>query len=1178
MYKDDQGVCPLASVGIKIINVILKTNRDLISRSDLQKFLLRIKRDHRIKGLRLDTSGLIEVLSDADTSTVERMILTNLMSKIEEKGDVRERCNTIAKGILDEVEDRDAVFAFLPERLRVAYQSALTSTLARKYLESLYTMKMEGTAAPSPQPEAPPPVFMKQMPQTLSTAVIGDNRPKMEIVLDYADMLDISVERAEILYNAGYTSFGMLKIAPYPNLASLVGKETATYIRERMGNPVSQQEFLSALGVDTRAVPRSKMRMVVPSYGAPMPYAPVPPYGVQKTPWRRKLPKRIAIKRYKARRRRYAACATIFLLTIWGIMFSFWQFGLTTEPKVIPIDWSKEIRYEDPAEQGLPAGSDIVGYAVSFRDDLLTLRTDVNGDIGSDTAFGAYIDLDGSSSTGAGIRSIGADTRIDAVPDAKGTFSCKFFRYKDGGFVFDGNLVCAKKGSTIEMQFARGGLVPSPDAIYSFHTSTKGGFGDESQVVVSYGKGALLVTQMPLIKGVVSGIDSPILQVLAEARGSDVRVDGITFAATGMSYNGTGSFDIKGGESRTIIVSGRSTAPGTEVVSLEVSGVSANAPWSLMGWGLKGYSLSAPATVKIDGAFSDWANIVKYQDGDDGAPVDILEYAVVSQQGTGSFYLRSRGRLAEGTHFPVRVITNASGGSGGGTVIPKVDGNDVMRAFIDIDSNPATGERWNGGAIGADYMCEVQGHDGAIISRDLFEYKGGQWGKIGGISAEVHGQEGEMSIGTALNLSNAKVGFELTNWLDMGDVTDAIKGLFISEPFHNPGVNDSYVPVSPQVPSIDGALNIGAEYALAFHRVFQIYIDSAWRNVDLYSQRNGSALGNSLFIAYTFSGDAGSTIDDGLYIYFEGIALRGHDGALQQNVDRRFYIRSDNQISSAVWNAGGWNNAAWSNVQAAVTYNGGSQTYTFEVRIGLDNIFGSNGQFLSLADKGLRLFFLDNNDQANMDAAYPNQSQNNDATTWADLDFVWLQVNGTSYAPATISPGDTALMEKLELTPSTEEMKVDALTLRMLGNATDADVAPNGAMAYLDNGDGIYNQTTDILLNGSGAAFKSGIVRFVANPLFYLPIKKTVWLVLKINSTATLERTIGVTVTGIDDLIVLGNMSGVVVSLSGLPISSGLSVIRVPELALAGVVVPTAMIAAISMTRTAWLRRIKRYQ
>lgn len=1141
------------------MNIILKTNRDLISRGDLQRFLIQIKRDQKIKGLRLDPEGLIEAIGEVDTSLVERMILTNLMDKIEEKGDVRERCAAIAKGILDEIEDRDAVFALIPERLRVAYQTALTSMLARKYLESINMMRTE-SFAPEPQQTRPQPTFMTQMPQTLSTAVLGDKRPRAEIVLDFSDMIDLSVDRAEKLYDAGYTSFGLLKTAPYPHLASLVGKETATYIRERLGNPVTQQEYLSALGVDTTAVPRSKMRMVVPSMGGPMPYAPVPPYGGPRARLRKKVPKRVALKRYKARRRRYAACAAIVLLTLWSILYLFWQYGVTIETKIAPVDWSSEIRFEDAAQQGLPDGSDIVGYAVSLKDDILTLRLDVYGKLDKETSYGAYIDVDASDSTGAKIRSMGADIEVEAIPTSQGKFACSFLKFKDTGFVHDGDLVCDAKGGTIQMQFSKGGLIPSTDARYSFHTSNKDGFSDESQSVITYGKGALLVTQMPLIKGVVSAVDSPILQVQLEAKGSDVRVDGLSFVASGISFNCTAAFDLKAGESRNLVVEGRGTSPSESVVSIEVSGVGTSAPYSISGWGFKGYAVSAPASIKIDGAFADWANVVKYQDGqDDSLPVDVLEYAVVSGASDSSFYVRSRGRMAEGTDFPVRPMTNSSGGGGDGTVIPRVNGEDVLRAFIDIDSSIATGERW--GSIGADFMCEVAGHDGTITSRDMYEYKGGQWSGSGTISAEVHGPEGEMSIGTSLNLSKAKVGFELTNWMGSGDVTDAVKGTFISEPFHNPAVNDLYVPTSEQVPTIDGVLNLGAEYAFAFHRASQIYLDGGWHNADFYFQKNGSTLKNSLFMLYTFVGDMGSTTSDGLYIYHEGLGLQGHDGQFQQNVDRRYYIRSDSQITSDVWTAGGFSSAAFSNVDAHVTYDGPTTQYTFEVRIGLDQIFGADSQFLSLADKGFRTYFVDSGDQANLDAAYPLQSVYNDPTTWADLDYVWLQVNGTSYAPSTISPGGTALMERLDLTPSTEEMKVSSLTLRMLGNASDQDVEQAGARAYLDDGDGIYNPTVDMLINGSGATFKSGIARFVASPLIYLPVKRSVWVVLKINATATLEDTIGVSVTGIDDLVATGNMSSVVVSLSGLPVSSALSIIRVPELALIEMILPVASIA-----------------
>lgn len=764
MYKGvgDDGL--VESITLRIINIILKTNRDLISRSDLQRFLIQAKREHGIRGIRLNPEGLIEVTGDTDTSIIERMILTNLTERILEKPDARARCDAIAKGIFEEIEDRDAVFDVLPEKLRIPYQALITASLARKYLESIYTMKSEGLVSEPSYPPAgsPAPGYEMSSSSALSTACFGDNRPKAEILLDFCDMLDISMERAERLYDAGYISFSHLKVAPYVKLAQLVGKETATYIRERLGNPVTQQEYLESLGVDIRNVPVSKMRMVIPTYTPPV-YHP-PPEERQ-----RRVSRGEAIKRYKSQRRRYALSAAILLFAVWGLLYFFWQHVFVTEEKIVPVDWRNEIIYEDPADQTLPEGIDIVRYGISFNDGILTLRIDTAGEVITGAAYGAYIDVDGSDSTGAQVNSLGADIRVQVIPKGGLGFSCSFSRYKNSGFLYESELPCEVKGRTIQIQFPKGTVAPSPDARYSFHSIDTNGVEDSSKSAVKYKKGALYATQIPLVKGIVSSVDSPLLLVSLEAKGSRITISGLSFRASGVSFNFTYPSALNPEESRTVVVTGRSITPPGSSVSIELTGISTDSPYTIAGWGLRGYSAFIPSSISIDGAFSDWNNMKKYRDEkDDSTPLDILEFSAGYWQNESNFYLRTRDPVLMGTRFPlISAITD-------GDIPSIIHGEDVLSVYIDIDSSASTGKPWHG--IGADYMCMISGYGGNINTHEIYEYNGGGWTRIGTIDAEAYGVELEFSVRhSQVNLANATAGFELKNYMGSNDITDTIR-------------------------------------------------------------------------------------------------------------------------------------------------------------------------------------------------------------------------------------------------------------------------------------------------------------------------------------------------------------------------------------------------------------------
>src|SRR5438552_5324009 len=59
---------------------------------------------------------------------------------------------------------------------------------------------------------------------------------------------------------------------------------------------------------------------------------------------------------------------------------------------------------------------------------------------------------------------------------------------------------------------------------------------------------------------------------------------------------------------------------------------------------------------------------------------------------------------------------------------PVVRGNDVARFYLDLDGSSATG--YAAGSIGADYLVEIQGKQGEIVSSEALQFNGtnpGEW-------------------------------------------------------------------------------------------------------------------------------------------------------------------------------------------------------------------------------------------------------------------------------------------------------------------------------------------------------------------------------------------------------------------------------------------------------------------
>ena len=146
--------------------------------------------------------------------------------------------------------------------------------------------------------------------------------------------------------------------------------------------------------------------------------------------------------------------------------------------------------------------------------------------------------------------------------------------------------------------------------------------------------------------------------------------------------------------------------------------------------------------MKVDGNFSDWANVPKTNDGEDSTShvnMDIWKYAIATQDDDLFLYFEVAGTMLNGTG----------------------DSNDAVNIFVDNDKNPDTGYRVR--SVGAEYRIEVTGHDGDISNAKLYhfdasvrksDYDWSAWTESGNLKAAA--KSGKLE--TKVSMSDINIG------------------------------------------------------------------------------------------------------------------------------------------------------------------------------------------------------------------------------------------------------------------------------------------------------------------------------------------------------------------------------------------------------------------------------------
>ncbi|MGQ9582424.1 MAG: hypothetical protein ACUVV6_02800 [Thermoplasmatota archaeon] len=196
-----------------------------------------------------------------------------------------------------------------------------------------------------------------------------------------------------------------------------------------------------------------------------------------------------------------------------------------------------------------------------------------------------------------------------------------------------------------------------------------------------------------------------------------------------------------------------------------------------------------PTRVWVDGAFSDWAGAAPHPDpaGDVSNPdIDVTDFRTASDGGELFFYIAVGGEMMGGASVPdLKARPSGGGGGPGGPVsLPVLTGQDAFFVFLDTDRNPATGYSGGGVPLGADYMVNVTGQHGTILSRRLHSFEGGEaageWRWSAGADIEAASDGSRLEAGLPLSQlgspsGNLSLFYYSTDWRDRRDTGDRVE-------------------------------------------------------------------------------------------------------------------------------------------------------------------------------------------------------------------------------------------------------------------------------------------------------------------------------------------------------------------------------------------------------------------
>src|SRR5437016_7300187 len=500
-----------------------------------------------------------------------------------------------------------------------------------------------------------------------------------------------------------------------------------------------------------------------------------------------------------SKRVRYLAigAATLFAILVAGFLFI--PISGPTPPIVIDGsfgDWASVPKFDAATVASDPYVS-IVDYASLVDGNSLYLFASTRGGMfGDSSAYdGVYflIDADGNPSTGYQFGGIGAEGVVEIFGSNNTVAGARLYGFPTNSEVNWsqrqplGSPAAAASVQGVEAQVSTYDLTGFDPARFRIAVFADDFAGVSSRSLAPLTpNGSVLVELLPLTS-VVSGTTTSWFTIRVHALGLPA---GASWGVSSFIYNATlgltvflstGSVTLTQAQpDATITASVFSSviSPGN-VVQIDVTNATAPVPVVIRGGPVRAYVVAPPSTVRVDGLFADW--VARDQVDSDPVPVknpdvDILRYGAAVNTSAAYFHVAVAGDLMAG-RVPDRFIRVPPGqggnGSGGPPIpLPRRTGEDILRAYIDLNSTDPVGVPVDG--IYADYMLEVRGVAGRITMQSLYTWSG-SWSPVpsSGIAFAKNATDIEGSIPVGSTTNSTRIVFETTDWSGLPDMTPA---------------------------------------------------------------------------------------------------------------------------------------------------------------------------------------------------------------------------------------------------------------------------------------------------------------------------------------------------------------------------------------------------------------------
>jgi len=610
-----------------------------------------------------------------------------------------------------------------------------------------------------------------------------------------------------------------------------------------------------------------------------------------------------------------------------------------------------------------------------------------------------FIDTDSNADTGYAINWVGADYLIEAYGYENRILSSSYYEYdvnhrtESPRGQHDWNawssmfeVDSAVKGPRMEVQLWVDELnIPSGAEPRAFIQITDPrGNQDISTVFNSYG--SLEAEIISKSKGKVSkGESEEFITLVLNNRGLEpVMVTDLTFTQDSTAVRddiekaslhldgellAIGSFDgkrltfsnlellIESFKNLNLELTVSDNAEAGHAVAFELTDIETDAAVTYTKDKVMAYIEEAPSIPVVDGLFGEWTDPESDELSDVSNPnVDISSYDARNHLDETYFYLKIEGNMLYGNAIPstkAMSIPSERGDTAGSTasdessqstgtqketLLPMETGEDAV--YIFLDTIPEKGYKNALIEFGVDYMIEIKGIDGRIISARYYHFAGESsedW--LWDFVKTVEAASGLKEIETGVDAVPLNVYFHMVSWdedEDWGNIGNDVNGIGVrynGASFKIPAESDGAV--------IDGIKDAG-DYETQVNDGTNVDIWAFYFNGDIY-------------FWIEISADTQDESADQLEMYFEKDHGNGDPvGGQLEDGDEGFIATDAGTITDYLFQTGAWTSSGAAFDQSiSFTMNGPDSSRSIEVRCNADDCGWStptNKEFAMMID------------------------------------------------------------------------------------------------------------------------------------------------------------------------------------------------------------------------------------